>query len=288
MGMLIDAVLPYLETMKVPSIAKQTNIWANRKYQYCFVPGGTPTGYSYDIGLYAYDTLHYRTITLLAEDSFAAKNYVLSAAQAFKSKGGQIIQEQYVPVNNIDFGPYIANLKKADAFMFFVPGNEPFRLIQQYRQFGVKIPILSTGDVIGEKYIAQLGDDGVGIIDETHYTLSIDTPENKKFIDTYQKKYGRMPDGHDFLGYLDMSLALAALKATGGDTSSEKLCDALKKVKVDSPVGTVTFGPNRYASPTMYIIQISKKDSQYYYKVLDVRKNVQLIDEATIPGLAAP
>ena len=94
-----------------------------------------------------------------------------------------------------------------------------------------------------------------------------------------------MPDGHDFLGYLDMSLALAALKATGGDTSPEKLCDALKKVKVDSPAGAVTFGTNRYAAPTMYIIQISKKDSQYYYKILDTRKNVQLVDEATIPGL---
>lgn len=284
-GASMDAILPYLETNKVPSISKQSTGWRDNNFQYHFTPAGTSAGYTYDLGLYAYDTLGYRTITLMAEDSYTSKQYVLSAAMAFKSKGGQIIQEQYAPMNTVDFGPFLSNLKKADAFMFFFPGTGAFQLVKQYRQFGVKMPILSTGDIVGEKNLAQLGDDGVGIIDETHYSISIDNAANKKFVEGYQKKYGRNPDGHDYLGYIDMSLALAALKATGGDTTPEKLVDALKKVKVDGPAGSITFGPTRYATPNMYIFQIAKKDSGYYYKILSVDKNVQLIDEATIPGL---
>ena len=279
----LRAVLPYLETMKVPSISEFCSNWNLRKYQYHHSSLGTGIEGCYELGLYAYNTLGFRTLTIMAEDSIAPKNYVASTAWAFTNQGGTVIQKQYFPMGNTDFGPFMANLKKADAFLFFAPGNTPFQLIKQYHQFGIKMPILMAFDCIGEQYLQQMGDDAVGIIGVIHYTQAIDTPANKKFIETYEKTYGRKPDNIDFLGYTLMSLALSALKSTGGDTSPEKIQAALADVKYDSPAGPVSFGPTRWGMMTEYIFKIVKENNQYFYKILETRKNLKPIDEATLP-----
>ena len=279
----LRAVLPYLETMKVPSISEFCSNWDLQKYQYHHSSLGTGIEGCYELGLYAYNTLGFRTLTIMTEDSIATKNYIASTAWAFTNQGGTVIQKQYFPMGNTDFGPFMANLKNADAFLFFAPGNTPFQLIKQYHQFGIKMPILMAFDCIGEQYLQKMGDDAVGIIGVIHYTQAIDTPANKKFIETYEKTYGRKPDNIDFLGYTLMSLALSALKSTGGDTSPEKIQAALADVKYDSPAGPVSFGPTRWGMMTLYIFKIVKENNQYFYKILETRKNLKPIDEATLP-----
>jgi branched-chain amino acid transport system substrate-binding protein len=280
------AVFPYLDEMKVPNLSMMQTMWASHDFQYNFSAVSTQATLAYPLGIYAYEELGYRTMTLLAEDSIAAKNFALSTAQAFKSKGGQVIQEQYFPLNAIEYAPFISNLKQADVFLYFAPGIGSMRLIPQYRQFGLKMPIMSCGDIIGEEHIADLGDAGLGIIDATYYTAQIDNAANKKFVADYLAKYNRKPAGHDYMGYLNMSLVLEALKATGGDTTPEKLRDALMNVKFDGPAGTVYLGPTRYANITVNIFEIAKKDSEYYYKILKTYPDVQPVDETKIPGLS--
>jgi branched-chain amino acid transport system substrate-binding protein len=280
-----QAIFPYLEQMKIPSLSMMQTEWSATKFQYHFSPIATQATISYNLGIYAYDVLGYRTITVMCEDSFAAKVFALSAAESFKSRGGQVIQTQFFPLNSLDFAPFIANLKQADAFVYFAPGIGSMRLIPQYRQFGLKMPIISTGDCIGEEHIAALGDAGLGIMDETYYTAQIDNAVNKKFVADYQTKYNRKPAGHDYMGYLNMSLTLAALKATGGDTTPEKVRDALTKVKFDGPAGTVYMGPTRWGNITGYIVQFAKQDSNYYYKVLKTYPDIAPYDESKIPGI---
>jgi branched-chain amino acid transport system substrate-binding protein len=90
----------------------------------------------------------------------------------------------------------------------------------------------------------------------------ITTPEHRRFLDAYRKKYGDYPRLGSVVGYSAVKTAAAAIdKAGGADT--EKLVEAMKGLAVDTPFGRITYRAIDHQS-TMgaFVGRLAQKDGK--------------------------
>ena len=95
------------------------------------------------LGKYAQDK-GYKKAFLLAPNYQAGKDMISGFKKHFK---GEIADEVYTPLGQLDFAAELARIAaaKPDAFFVFMPGGMGVNLVKQYRQAGLeRIPFLSV------------------------------------------------------------------------------------------------------------------------------------------------
>lgn len=171
-------------------------------------------------------------------------------ADAFKASfiqaGGQIVNEVYPKLGNTDFAPFITQMQQANPdFVFsFTPGGDGIRLIQQYKQFGLKgkIPLTSSGEFSDVLITEPTGADSEGIVSTIHYFPGLDNETNKKFVADFQSKFGKLPDFYAVYGY-DAIQAYAEAVKKSGSIKTEDVMKSLKGISFESPRGKITLDP---------------------------------------------
>jgi len=185
-----------------------------------------------------------------------------------------VIQEQYPPFDCPDFGSYLAALKDADAVVSWFDGTTAIRFLSQYHEFGIRkrMPLMACfhGSFFAPFILYQLppaaAEAVVGEYCPTPYTPLIETDVNKRFVEAWKAKIGEAPEDTDTGPYEGVLIALAALKATGGDTTPEKLRQAILGLKLEGPQGPIRFDPQtRCAIKTMYIGEVAKRGQEYVW-----------------------
>jgi len=141
---------------------------------------------------YAFRDKPYRKFYLLNMDyafgHAVAKAYKKSLDR-FKP-GWELAGEEFHPLATKDFAPYIQKIKASGAEVVLT-GNfssDVTLLIKQAAQFGLKVPFghFFLSDPV---YMREVGDAAIGHITSYYYMLGIDTPQNKAFIDRWNKKF---------------------------------------------------------------------------------------------------
>tara|TARA_B100000315_G_C14566907_1_gene583408 strand:- start:185 stop:1378 length:1194 start_codon:yes stop_codon:yes gene_type:complete len=231
------------------------------------------TGYANTIplGWYAYDVLGYRTMITVGSDYSGGYDFVGGAAEAFKQRGGKIVQQLWTPLGLADYGPYLSTIKKADTVMHFLASvMESARFEKAYIDSGLKMPLLhiTQDGHYSEKAMKEFGDGLLGIIGESSYIWTRDDPINKKFVTAYKAKTGELPGADSVNGYSLTKLILAGLEATGGDDSFDKLWPAVKKIKLKTPQGSLSFTDKGVGIIDVYITKAVKKNGQYMLEPL--------------------
>lgn len=91
---------------------------------------------------------------------------------------------------------------------------------------------------------------------------SINTPEHKKFVEAYQKRWNDYPRLGSIVGYATVQSAVAAMKKAGS-LDTEKLVDAMRGLEVATPIGKIVYRPIDHQS-TMgaYVGQLGQKDGR--------------------------
>jgi branched-chain amino acid transport system substrate-binding protein len=251
------ALEPYLAENKVPEIyISQAAPEIEAQDEWFFAPPGVASQCGYYTGQYAYE-LGYRTATVLGADFVTGYQWVGAFTQGFEGKGGKVIAHAgWAPIGTVDYGPYLASMRKADVCAAWtVPAKF---LVKQYYEFGLwkKMPLmLIYTNEVPEADLVELGKAGTGLVGAALYTPQIDTPANHKFVAAFQKKYGHNPNEWNVIGYDAASVAVAALEATGGDTTPDKLRKAIGNVKIDLPTGQFSFSPSRYGIRSIYMVK---------------------------------
>ena len=114
------------------------------------------------LGKYAQDK-GYKSAFLLAPNYQAGKDALAGFKRDFK---GEIVDEVYTPLGQLDFSAELAKIAadKPEAFFTFMPGGMGVNLVKQYRQAGLaSIPFLSafTAD---ESTLPAEKDDAIGFL----------------------------------------------------------------------------------------------------------------------------
>jgi branched-chain amino acid transport system substrate-binding protein len=125
---------------------------------------------------------------------------------------------------------------------------------------GVSVVSLLTGE---PEYLDPLkGEAPEGWIVTGYPWDQIDTPAHKAFLDAYQARFKDYPRLGSVVGYTTFK-AIAAAVEKAGSTDSEKVADAFKGLKVESPFGGIEFRAiDHQATMGAYVGKIAVKDGK--------------------------
>jgi branched-chain amino acid transport system substrate-binding protein len=271
------AIAPYLAGKKVLITTLYCGGIELAKYKQWLIYPTTLAGLCIPLGYYAADA-GYKTMDMITSDYAGGHGFMNGVRMGFESKKGKIVQEVFPPVGTADFGPYLTALKPADCVSYFVPNTaESSRVIVQYREFGIKMPLLVTtldGD-IPEHVMKELGNKVIGLKGQASYIWQREDPVNKKWVQAMQKRFGRMPGGIEQNSYALASVILAGLKATGGNESFDKLWPVVVKMKMQTPQGPLSFTPEGVAITDGYIVEGKVIKGRYLWDPIKVYPQVR-------------
>jgi branched-chain amino acid transport system substrate-binding protein len=270
---------PYLEKNKVPLVGMRImGRETVEKYNYAISPAGTSAQHTYTMGAYVYDKLGYRSVTLIQPDVLCSHLMEEAFKKSFEGRGGKVIQAQYPPFPEVNFAPYITAMKSADACGTWNPAPGQLRFFAQYMEMGMgkKMPLfaLYNGGTFMEVDLSQYGDNCLGIRGNTDWAMAVDTPANKKFVADFEKKFGQKPREPGWGAYAAMQVIFETIKATKGDTTPEKLQQAMLNLKIRTAAGDLRFTSKGVGIYDIYITENVKVGGVYGQKIIDVYKEV--------------
>ncbi len=139
--------------------------------------------------------------------------------EAVKAANGTLVGEFYTPANINDFAPYIEQVKKsgAEGVWVVLAGRDAVNFAQQAKQFGLTDAITVAGvSFTTDGTVKTLGEAAKGVYGIINYSSTLDTPENKAFVDAWVAKYKVPPtnfEGETYLGMQVIFQAVAAAKS---------------------------------------------------------------------------
>ena len=194
-----------------------------------------------------------------------------SFKKVFEAEGGTIVEQIRVPVANPDFSPFLQKVSdlKPDALFVFVPSGAGAVFMKQFAERGLAkqgIKLIGTGDVVDDDILNNMGDVALGAVTSMNYSAALDNPDNKAYVAAFEKANpGMRPNFHSVGAYDGMHLIYAALEATKGDTSGDKLLAAMKTQKWNSPRGPVQIDPDtREIIQNVYITKTERVNGELY------------------------
>lgn len=200
----------------------------------------------------------------------------------FKAAGGEIVESVRTPLRNPDYGPFLQRAKdaKPDALFVFVPSGEGLAVMKQFDERGLKqagIKLIGTGDVTDDDLLESMGAPAVGVITSFHYSAAHESPENKAYVEAFQKaNNGMRPNFHSVGGYDGMNLIYEALKKAGPSATGEQLVEAMKGMKWVSPRGPMAIDPaTRDVVQTVYLREVKMVNGKPWNIEFDKFENVK-------------
>ncbi len=182
--------------------------------------------------------------------------------QGFKRKyTGEIVDEVYTKMGQLDYSAEIANLKNAkpDAVFYFLPGGMGINFVKQYNASGLQktAPLLTPGFTADTENIAALGKDLVGTYNSSQWAHDLQNEANKKFVKAYQEEYGRLPSMYSSQGYDAAMLIDGAVRQVNGNIEDhDAFLKALRDAKFESVRGQFQFNNNQYPIHDIYMRQV--------------------------------
>ncbi|MDR6536382.1 branched-chain amino acid transport system substrate-binding protein [Variovorax soli] len=182
--------------------------------------------------------------------------------KAFAAGGGKIAGELRTPMNNPDFSAYVQRIKDAKpqaVFFFFPSGVMPPAFLKVWKERGMEeagIKLFATGEATDDSYLDATGDVALGLLTSHHYSYAHNSPKNQKFVKDFAAEFGGKlrPSYFAVTAYDAMEAIELALAKTKGDIAGDKVMEALRGMKFESPRGPVEIDPaTRDIVQTVYI-----------------------------------
>jgi branched-chain amino acid transport system substrate-binding protein len=274
------AIDDYIRATRTPTVScsAAAEDLTQRKPNPYFVRSAASSGQpNHALGEYAAKDLGYKRVVILADDFAYGHETAAAFQRVFEDNGGRVVQRIFTPLNAPDYGSYIAQIKQdVDAVYAGFAGANGFRFLRQYKEYGIKKPVLGSMTTADEGIMKQMGDEAIGVVTGGWYAAGIDTPENKRFVEAVNKEYGADPGYYTLGAYSAGVLVEAAVKAVKGRIEDK---DAFMKAlrnpgTVHDPRGAWRL--DDYGNPVMpiYIRKVERKGGKLVNTVVKTYPNV--------------
>jgi branched-chain amino acid transport system substrate-binding protein len=211
-----------------------------------------------------------KSVYTLAPDYAAGHQMIDAFTAAFTAAGGEVVGGEYTPFGQTsDFGPYLTNAQSsgAEAIFVFYAGGEAISFVKQYGSFGLDMPLYGSGFLTSPLYVNAEGDAAVGVTASLHYVPTLDTPENKAFVDAFKARFDRVPSEFAVQGYDAGRVLIAALDS--GATDRASLAKAIPAVKYTGPRGPLEIDPaTNNVVQNIYVYETVQGDGTLTQKVI--------------------
>jgi branched-chain amino acid transport system substrate-binding protein len=219
------------------------------------------------------------TFVQIAPDYSFGYGGAFSARDACTFYGGEFVGDDiFAPADTTDFTPYMEQILDSGAASFIVTwaGGGFIPMMQSARELGVLDEMELGSAFVNNSLIPVFFGNAVGSTSSIlyHYTAP-DNAINDWLTAETLARYQVPPDLFDADGMNAAIMAVEALMASGGDTSSAALIGAMEGLSFEGPKGTVFVRPEDHvAIQDMYVmklVNIDDPDFKFFEMVKTVR-----------------
>jgi urea transport system substrate-binding protein len=160
----------------------------------CFYTGAVPNQQLDDFVPWIIKTLGRKKCYMVGSNYIYPKETNREVKALLQKHGGENVGEEYAPLGHTEFSTIINNISNSGAEFVFsdLVGDSVVAFYKQFKQFGITandLPICTP--ITTEQETAAMGpENAVGHYTSFDYFQSVDTPENKSFVERYKAKYG--------------------------------------------------------------------------------------------------
>src|SRR5215475_2591574 len=239
------AITDYTAQARMPvlSLAAAEDMTQRKPNPYFVRASGTSAQYMHPLADYAAKDLKYKRVITIADDFAFGYEQMGGFQRVFEDGGGRVVKKLWPPIVTPDYTPYLAQISGVDAVVQGFAGSNPLKFMKQYKDQGIKLPVLSGSVGCDDALLKSYGDEAVGLISCSAYTGDLDTPSNKRLIEGMVRDTGNIPGLYAAGLYINGQVAEAALEKTGGKTDDrDAFAKALRGVALtDTPRGPFRF-----------------------------------------------
>jgi urea transport system substrate-binding protein len=180
-----------------------------------------------------------------------------------QAKSGKTVGEDYLPLGNTEVTPIITKIKQTlpNGGVIFntLNGDSNVAFFKQLQGAGLtpdKYPTMSVS--IAEEEVKAIGVDYLkGHYAAWNYFMTVDTPENKKFVEAFKKEYGsdRVTNDPMEAAYIGVYLWKQAVEKANS-TDIAKVRTAAYGQTLNAPEGKVTMEANHHISKIVRIGEV--------------------------------
>ncbi len=272
----IAATAPYVLSQGVPEddlfLASPTQMKDYQTYKLGFTSGWDAYQVATEGAKWAYDTMHWRHVTTLADGYAFGWEDAGGFIKEFTKLGGKITKAIWPPVTVADMSTYVSEIPSSTQAVFTeLLGAQGVSFYSQMKAYGLKakIPVLGFTTTVDQSVLATAtvkaatGPKSYGV---SQYCTEIPTPANRAFVNLYHSTYHLWPAYYSEAGYTKAEIlvnALRAVKATVKSTtkaSEKRLASAMLAVRIAAPRGPVHI-TTKFHSPVQntYICKVEDK-----------------------------
>jgi branched-chain amino acid transport system substrate-binding protein len=263
------AIDDYIKEARVPLItptsAAQNDLAQQKRSDYVLHAVGTAAQPMHVLGEYAAKKLAYKRVATIADDFTYGHEGEAGFQHAFEDNGGKVVQKLWSPLNAVDYGSYLGEIKRnVDAVYAGFAGANGLRFLRQFSEYGLKpkMAVLGNPTCVDEGVLKSMGDEALGVVTASWYTATIDTPDNKRFVQAVQDEYKVVPGFYTAGTYTAGLFLEEALKTLNGKfEDNAAFVRALHNVHLTrGPMGPIRL--DEYGKPilTIYVRKVERKD----------------------------
>jgi branched-chain amino acid transport system substrate-binding protein len=263
------AIDDYIKDARVPLItptsAAQNDLAQQKRNDYVLHAVGTAAQPMHALGEYAAKKLGYKRVATIADDFTYGHEGEAGFQHAYEDNGGKVVQKLWSPLNAVEYGSYVGQIKpNVDAVYAGFAGVNGLRFLRQFNEYGLKskIAVLGNPTCVDEGVLKNMGDEALGVVTASWYAATIDTPDNKRFVQAVLDEYKVVPGFYTAGTYTAGLFLEDALKAINGKfEDSAAFVRALHNVRLTrGPMGPIRV--DEYGKPILniYIRKVERKD----------------------------
>ena len=265
------AINDYIIQHKMPTLclAGADNLTQRTPSPYLLRSSATSSQAMQPMGHYAATELKLKRVVTVVEDFAFGYEQIGGFQAAFQKDGGCIVNKLWPPLVTPDYTPYVAQISDCDGVCQGFAGSNPLRFMKAYASAGLKYPVV-TGETGGDDALLKsFGDEAIGLVSCTPYTLDLSTDGNERFVQGMLKNYDTIPGQYAAILYVSCQVVDAALKGLNGDASDrDKFMAALKAVSLtDTPRGPIKYDHLNNVVGTFYIRRLGTEGAKYGLKL---------------------
>jgi branched-chain amino acid transport system substrate-binding protein len=277
------AIDDYIKEARVPLItptsAAQNDLAQQKRNEFVLHAVGTAAQPMHVLGEYTAKKLGYKRVATIADDFTYGHEGEAGFQQTFEDNGGKVVQKLWSPLNAVDYGSYLGEIKRnVDAVYAGFAGANGLRFLRQFNEYGLKskIAVLGNPTCVDEGVLKNMGDEALGVVTASWYTATIDTPDNKRFVQAVQDEYKVVPGFYTAGTYTAGLFLEEALKTLNGKFEDKAaFVRALHNVRLTrGPMGPIHL--DEYGKPilTIYIRKVERKDGALVNAIVETIPDV--------------
>ena len=256
------AMAPYVREQKIPWVSTVALASLTRAQKSPYIFRFVPSSYQYAmVAAQITQKMGWKKVYFIGWNAPPSREAADVVTKLYGADN--VVSAQFSNVGTTDYSPYLTAMDagKANGLFTAMWGADAPRIVQQYAEYGLasKLPMFGIASFTSEELLETMPPQAVGVQSAYTYCGTLDTPENKKFVDGFKTRYNAVPGSYSYMGYMAAKMVIEALKQINGKAEDrEAFINTLKKIQIKGPMGVTGFDEHNGLVADFYRLTIEK------------------------------